>query len=85
MPRMTNESIRQVLYAQPFESFTIQMADGRAFQVNHPEMVMAPKGARTIVLHQGGDRYSMIDLFLISSLDFDKSRKSRGNGRRKAG
>jgi hypothetical protein len=82
--RMTNEAIRQALYAQPFEPFTIHMADGRSYEVKHPEMVLAPRGVRTIVLHQGGDRYSMVDLFLISSLDFDR-RKSGRNGRRKAG
>lgn len=82
---MTNESIRQALSARPFIPFTIRMADGRAFAVRHPEMLLAPQGARTIVLYLGDERYNMIDLLLVSSLDFDERRRSRGSGRKKAG
>ena len=82
---MTTDSIRHVLFAQPFAPFTLRLTDGRAFEVSHPEILFAPPGARTIVLYLDNDRYNLIDLLHIASIDFDKRRKSSRNGRRKAG
>lgn len=82
---MTTDSIRQALHAQPFSPFTLRLTDGRAFEVTHPEVLMAPPGARTIVLYLDNDRYNLIDLLHIASIDFDKRRRSQRNGRRKAG
>jgi hypothetical protein len=83
---MTPDAIRSALKAEPFEPFAIQLDDGQTFRVPHPEFVLAPKGSRTIVVHEGGDRDRLLNAFLIASLNFDKPRKSRSNGkRRKAG
>jgi len=80
---MTTDSLREALLPRPFQPFAIQMADGRAFHVPHSEFVFAPKGARTIVLHVGRDRYHMIDALLISSLDFVDGRRASGNGKKR--
>jgi len=82
---MTSESLRQALQAQPFVPFVLRLTDGRSFEVNHPEFVLAPKNARIVILYLESDRYMMIDLLMVSSLDFDRRQRHRGNGRRKAG
>jgi hypothetical protein len=82
---MTTDSIRQALHAQPFAPFTLRLTDGRAFEVSHPELLLAPPGARTIVLYLDNDRYNLIDLLHIASIDFGKRRGSQRNGRRRAG
>ena len=36
---MTTEQFRATLHLQPFRPFTIRMADGRHFDVAHPDFV----------------------------------------------
>jgi len=37
---MNSETIREMLYGQPFEPFEICMSDGRRFEVRHPELAI---------------------------------------------
>ena len=82
---MTSDSIRQALFARPFQPFNMHLVDGGSFPVSHPEVLLAPDGARTIVLYLDNDRYNLIDLLHLESIEFDKRRRSSGNGRRRAG
>jgi hypothetical protein len=38
---MNISGIREALHKQPFESFTIRLADGRALPVPHPDFIAA--------------------------------------------
>ena len=54
-----------MLQQQPFRPFSIRMADGRAFDVGHPDFVaMSPTG-RTIIVYQENDNFSVLDLPLM--------------------
>lgn len=73
---MTMEQIRKAIKAQPFRPFTVSLGDGRQFHVPHPEFVwVPPEATRTLGIAGDGEDYSIIDLLLITSLDF-------GNGAR---
>jgi hypothetical protein len=54
---------------QPFEPFTIRLADGRALSVPHSEFV-ALSSRRVIVVGEDGS-WSVIEPILIVSLDYD--------------
>jgi hypothetical protein len=78
---MKAESLRETLRAQPFHPFQIHLADGRAFDVEHPEFVaIPPKSPRVAILfHADGERFEIIDLGLVTTLSV---RNDPGNGRR---
>jgi hypothetical protein len=66
---MDIEGLREALRRQPFEPFTIRLADGRALSVPHSEFV-ALSSRRVIVVGQEGS-WSVIEPILIVSLDYD--------------
>jgi hypothetical protein len=73
---MTTEQFRATLHLQPFRPFTIRMADGRAFNVNHPDFIAQSPSGRTVIVFQSDESYSVLDLLLMSELEV-----SSGNGR----
>ena len=77
---MTIEQLREAHQARPFKPFRICLADGREIKVPHPEFLLAPPGAsRTFVVATSSETYKVIDLLLVTSLDFDGA----GRGRRR--
>ena len=78
---MNLESIRNALHRQPFEPFTICLADGRGVRVGHPEFVaMTP---RIIIVAADDNSWSVIEPLLVVSLDFRATQGSDGNGMHK--
>jgi hypothetical protein len=67
---MTIDDVRNAIRAEPFKAFTIHLSDGQAHAVEHPEFVLAPERARTIVVYQPGDGYNHVDVRMITSLEF---------------
>jgi hypothetical protein len=68
---MTLDRLRAAVRAEPFRPFTICLADGRSFHVRHPEFVLiTPEAARTFVVAESGEDYRILDLLMVSSLDF---------------
>jgi hypothetical protein len=72
---MTAEQFRAALHQQPFRPFTIRMADGRAFQVAHPDFVAKSQAGRPVIVFQADESYSALDLLLMS-----EPRVSSANG-----
>lgn len=65
---MTSEQIRRVLNAQPFQPFTVHLADGRKLPVTHQEfLALAPSG-RTMIVYELNDSFHIIDLLLVTDL-----------------
>jgi len=73
---MTTEQFRATLHLQPFRPFTIRMADGRQFDVAHPDFVAQSQSGRTVIVFQADESYSVLDLLLMSELQVHA-----GNGR----
>lgn len=75
---MTIQQLRAALGATPFRPFTVHMADGRAFEVPHPDFLsMSPTG-RTIIVYQQNDEFSILDLLLMTEIQVVETAKSRG-------
>ena len=70
---MTTEQFRATLHLQPFQPFTIRMADGRTFDVAHPDFVAQSPSGRTVVVFQPDDSYSLLDLLLMTELQVQGS------------
>ncbi|MEM7681559.1 MAG: hypothetical protein AAF288_06365 [Planctomycetota bacterium] len=66
---MTVEQFKSVLHAQPFQPFTIHVADGRAFKVRHPDYVSRSPAGRTVIVYGDGDGFSILDLLLITEIE----------------
>ena len=74
---MTIDKLREVLHAEPFEPFTIHLADGRRVPVPHPDFVsLDPRGRIVHVFHKDG-RSEFIDCMLVTSLEHNGSRRRR--------
>ena len=69
---MTTNEIRKLLRAQPFQPFTLHLADGRSFPVPHPELMLAAPGMRIVVVaHE--KTYDLVDLLLVTSVELKSS------------
>lgn len=66
---MTTEQFRAALHVQPFQPLTIRMADGRSFDVRHPDFVAHSHSGRTVIVVQPDDSYSVLDLLLMTELE----------------
>lgn len=77
---MNVDSLRQLHRAAPFKPFRIHLADGRHFDIEHPEfLAYAPKGRTAVIMHVD-DSFEIINLLLVSSLEVLNAR--RQNSRR---
>ena len=70
--------IREALHKQPFEPFSIALADGRSLKVPHPDFV-AVHPRRIIVIADDGS-WSVVEPLLVASLGHGKRPSKRGNG-----
>jgi len=66
---MTVEQFKNVLHASPFRPFTIHTTDGRVFMVKHRDFVSRSPSGRTVIVHGEDERFSIIDLLLVSELE----------------
>jgi hypothetical protein len=66
---MNTGAIREALHKQPFEPFSLRLADGREIQVRHPDFVAVSPG-RVIVIHPPEESVSMIEPLVIVSLEW---------------
>ena len=74
---MTAEQLRTTLRANPFQSFTVRMADGREFPIPHPDFLsISPPGRSAVVFHPDGSA-SIVDLLLMTELEVSPP-KARG-------
>lgn len=65
---MTTEQFKTTLHLQPFRPFTIRMADGRSFDVAHPDFVAQSPSGRTVIVFQPDESYNVLDLLLMTEL-----------------
>ncbi len=74
---MTIEQLRKVHRTQPFEPFVLRTADGREFEVNHPEVLSISPVGRTIVVMTPDGAHDVIDLLLVASLHITDGKPRR--------
>lgn len=79
---MTTEGLRAYHLARPFRPFTLHLADGRSFRVEHPEFLAVTGGGRTIIVtFPRSERVEMIDLLMVTSIS---TGEGKGRNRRRA-
>jgi hypothetical protein len=66
---MTIETLSNLHQARPFRPFRIHLADGRSFDVEHPELLAQSPGGRVIALATSDHVIERIDLLLVVSLE----------------
>lgn len=75
---MTIERIREALAQRPFKPFTIFVADGREYRVASAELLLiAPQATRTFVVAHGEEEYTILDLLLVTGLEFSSGQPKR--------
>ena len=79
---MTVNQIRRLHQAQPFQPFRNHLADGRALDVPHPEMLAIMPPGRTVFVATGEEDYEIVDLLLVASLEVVNGRAGPGRRRR---
>ncbi len=65
---MTATEFRAVREANPFQPFTIHLADGRSYPVPHRDFVSQSPVGRTIIVYQADGSFSILDLYLVTEL-----------------
>jgi len=76
---VTINQIRTAYAAEPFRAFVLHLADGREIPVRHREFMWIFPSGRTIGVAQADDSFNVIDLLLVTDLEFKPLR----NGGRK--
>ena len=81
---MTIEQLRTIHHANPFQPFTIYLADGRQVYVPHRDFLSHSPSGRTIIVHHEDDSFSIIDLLLITELKVGNGKASSKKGKRRS-
>jgi hypothetical protein len=79
---MTIEKIRTAWKEVPFRPFVLHLADGRRIPVRHPEFLHVSPLGRTIVVEQPDESMNIVDVFLVTDIEYRRGRSGRGRPRR---
>ncbi len=82
---MMSEQVRTAYAAEPFQPFTMHLADGRSIRVHHREFMASAPNSRTAVVYQPDGSFNIVDLLLVTDLEFKSASSGNGKGRRKSG
>ena len=58
------------MQTRPFRPFVMHLADGREIMVKHPQLVVSTSTGRTTVVVQPDDTLNIIDLLLVTDLEY---------------
>ncbi len=75
---MTVEQIRNVYQAQPFRPFVMHLADGGEVPVEHREFLALSPSGRTVIVYQPDESFNIVDLLLVTDLEFRPESRRRG-------
>ncbi len=73
---MNSFPIKQMLHAAPFVPFTVHVADGKAFTIQHPDFAALTQGGRMLFVSTEGDEFELIDVFLITRLQSSETQQA---------
>jgi hypothetical protein len=79
---MLPDDVYSVCQRQPFQPFTLHLADGRSLPVLSREFIIAWPEGQTIIVAQPDGKYNIVDLLLVTDLEVNPGARSpSGNGR----
>jgi hypothetical protein len=65
---MKISEIREVLRAQPFRPFTVHLADGREFPIEHVDFLLISRSERSIIVADLAGGWEIIDPVMVTSM-----------------
>ena len=65
---MTVQEVQRQMKAEPFEPFRILVADGRHYDVRHPENLAFSGKGRLIAIGMDDDSFATLDLLLVTAI-----------------
>lgn len=73
------EQLRATQKAQPFVPFTLHLADGRSYRIDHPDFISSHPQGRTIIVFKPGENgdFEILDLLLVIGIEVHKSHEVR--------
>jgi hypothetical protein len=71
---MTMEEFRAPLVGSPFRPFKVVSAEGHEMDVPHPDYVSISPDGRTAVIWKSRGGHNVVDLLLVTRLEFAPSR-----------
>ena len=76
---LTIEQLRAMQRAQPFEPFTLHLADRRKYTIRHPDFISSHPTGRTIIVFKPGENgdLEILDLLLVVGIEVHKGAKAR--------
>jgi hypothetical protein len=77
----TNLQVRALTTAQPFRPFLVRTADGRQFEVRHPENIACAPNGREMTIYEG-EHMHLLEMLLVVEL---VPRVEPASARRKGG
>jgi hypothetical protein len=80
---VTSEKVRQLWKAEPFQKFTMHLADGRKIAVHHREFLAISPSGRTVAVYQPDDSSDYVDLLLVTDLEMGANGAGHRRGRKR--
>jgi hypothetical protein len=77
---MKLDPLKTVSHTKPFIPFTICMADGNVFRIEHPEFLSIFPSGRYAIVFQDDDSHSILDVAMITELKVDPPQQTRAAG-----
>jgi hypothetical protein len=78
----TLAQVREMMRAQPFKPFKVQVASGRSFTVKHPDYISYSQDGEEVTIHDH-EGVHLLDVLLIQVLEPERETaesKPQGNG-----
>ena len=69
---MSIDELRKLREANPFLAFTIRLADGRSYRVNHRDYLSTSPVGRTVIVYGEDGGFDILDMLLVTVLSVDK-------------
>lgn len=66
---MTNAEVQQLLHSAPFVPFTIHLANGSSFKIDHPDFATLSRAGQVLAVNTQGNAFALIDLLLATHLE----------------
>ena len=70
---MTKDAIYEQLLAEPFKPFSLRLTDGSLISVPHQEFMAISHGGRTAVVFTEAEKFSIVDLGLVTAIESGSS------------
>jgi hypothetical protein len=74
---MTFEKLRELYDVEPFQPFSLRLADGREIPVKHREFMASAPASRIVAVFQPDGRMNLVDLELVTDVELRPTKPAR--------